>query len=115
MLLFHEQPLRVFTPPKPIARKSGSVLALVTCHRTGCQLVRVAIHLQLETALPSGSQDNYSEMDVTCLDLSPFYLAKARENMGYWRRMRAPASQKDTTDSFVQACSTLLPETLASQ
>ena len=29
-------------------------------------------------------QDNYPEMEVTCMDLSPFYLAKARENMKYW-------------------------------
>jgi hypothetical protein len=41
-------------------------------------------------------------MDITCLDLSPFYLEKSRENMDYWRRMRAPASQKDTTDTFFQ-------------
>ncbi len=30
------------------------------------------------------SQDNWPEMEITCLDLSPFYLAKARENMRYW-------------------------------
>ena len=39
---------------------------------------------------------------MTCLDLSPFYLEKARENMDYWRRMRAPASQKNTSDNFIQ-------------
>lgn len=41
-------------------------------------------------------------MDVTCLDLSPYYLANARDNLKYWRRVRAPASQKDTTDKFIQ-------------
>ena len=30
------------------------------------------------------AQDNWPEMEITCLDLSPFYLAKARENMRYW-------------------------------
>jgi hypothetical protein len=29
-------------------------------------------------------QDNWPELEVTCLELSPFYLAKARENMRYW-------------------------------
>jgi hypothetical protein len=48
------------------------------------------------------SQDNYPEMDITCLDLSPFYLEKSRENMEYWRCMRATASQKNTSDEFVQ-------------
>ena len=47
-------------------------------------------------------QDNYPEMDITCLDLSPFYLEKSRDNMDYWRRMRAPASQKISTDKFIQ-------------
>lgn len=41
-------------------------------------------------------------MDITCLDLSPFYLEKSRDNMDYWRRMRAPASQKISTDKFIQ-------------
>jgi hypothetical protein len=41
-------------------------------------------------------------MDITCLDLSPFYLEKSRDNMDYWRRMRAPPSQKISTDKFIQ-------------
>jgi hypothetical protein len=41
-------------------------------------------------------------MDMTCLDLSPYYLERSRENMDYWRRMTAPASQKNTTDTFIQ-------------
>jgi ubiquinone/menaquinone biosynthesis C-methylase UbiE len=28
-------------------------------------------------------------MPTVCSDLSPFYLAKARENCGYWARQRA--------------------------
>ena len=45
-------------------------------------------------------------MDITCLDLSPFYLEKSRDNMDYWRRMRAPASQKISTDKFIQVSET---------
>jgi ubiquinone/menaquinone biosynthesis C-methylase UbiE len=48
-------------------------------------------------------KDNYPEMDVTCLDLSPYYLANARDNLKYWRQIRAPASQKHTSDTFIQA------------
>jgi hypothetical protein len=53
-------------------------------------------------------QDNYPEMDITCLDLSPFYLEKSRDNMDYWRRMRAPASQKISTDKFIQVIDTMM-------
>lgn len=35
-------------------------------------------------------QDTYPEMPSVVSDLSPFYLARARENLGYWRRMRQP-------------------------
>lgn len=45
-------------------------------------------------------QDNYPDMEMTCLDLSPFYLAKARENLKYWRSKRAPGSID--TDKFIQ-------------
>jgi hypothetical protein len=45
-------------------------------------------------------QDNYPDMEMTCLDLSPFYLAKARENLKYWRSKRAPGSID--TDTFIQ-------------
>ena len=34
-------------------------------------------------------RDNYPEMDVTGLDLSPFYLAEARKNNEYWERFSA--------------------------
>ncbi|GAB4819943.1 hypothetical protein N2152v2_006989 [Parachlorella kessleri] len=34
-------------------------------------------------------KDNYPTMDLTLLDLSPFYLAEARNNMAYWKRKRA--------------------------
>ena len=33
-------------------------------------------------------RDNYPKMDVTGLDLSPFYLAEARDNAEYWEKPR---------------------------
>ena len=33
-------------------------------------------------------RDNYPKMDVTGLDLSPFYLAEARKNGAYWEKLR---------------------------
>eukprot|EP00198_Chlamydomonas_reinhardtii_P006152 XP_001695488.1 menaquinone biosynthesis methyltransferase UbiE/COQ5 [Chlamydomonas reinhardtii] len=34
-------------------------------------------------------KDAYPDMRTVCSDLSPFYLARARNNMRYWRRLRA--------------------------
>jgi hypothetical protein len=36
-------------------------------------------------------QDNYPSMSTIAADLSPFYLARARTNVAYWKRQRAPA------------------------
>lgn len=52
-------------------------------------------------------KDNYPDMEMTCLDLSPFYLAKARENLKYWRSKRAPGSID--TDTFIQAAAENMP------
>mmetsp|Transcript_13724 Transcript_13724/g.41468 ORF Transcript_13724/g.41468 Transcript_13724/m.41468 type:complete len:561 (+) Transcript_13724:174-1856(+) len=52
-------------------------------------------------------KDNYPDMEMTCLDLSPFYLAKARENLKYWRSKRAPGSID--TDKFIQAAAETIP------
>ena len=52
-------------------------------------------------------QDNYPNMDMTCLDLSPFYLAKARENLQYWRSKRAPGAA--STDEFIQVAPSCRP------
>lgn len=52
-------------------------------------------------------KDNYPDMEMTCLDLSPFYLAKARENLKYWRSKRAPGSLD--TDTFIQAAAENMP------
>eukprot|EP00798_Chlamydomonas_sp_ICE-L_P005822 gene5822-6107_t len=35
-------------------------------------------------------KDNWPEMKTICSDLSPFYLAKARENLKYWKSLRQP-------------------------
>lgn len=34
------------------------------------------------------TQDNYPSMRSTVSDLSPYYLAAARRNMAYWKRLR---------------------------
>lgn len=87
-------------------------------------LVPLAKHMQakssargmklLEVACGTGRfatfvKDNYNDMEVTCMDASPFYLAKARENMAYWRQLRAPASQKNEVDLFVQGLAEDIP------
>jgi hypothetical protein len=52
-------------------------------------------------------KDEYAQMDLTLSDLSPFYLAEARRNLAYWKRMRAPNAQLGGVDgrgvSFLQA------------
>ncbi|MEW5300842.1 MAG: hypothetical protein WDW36_003742 [Sanguina aurantia] len=51
-------------------------------------------------------KDNYPEMPSVCSDLSPFYLAKARSNLSYWKRMRQTDSSlggaDDTGVHFLQ-------------
>ncbi|KAF6266375.1 S-adenosyl-L-methionine-dependent methyltransferase [Scenedesmus sp. NREL 46B-D3] len=36
-------------------------------------------------------KDNHPSMSTICADLSPFYLARARDNVAYWKSQRAPA------------------------
>ena len=43
-------------------------------------------------------RDNYPKMDVTGLDLSPFYLAEARKNSEYFERLRH-RQRRDTTQA----------------
>ena len=38
-------------------------------------------------------RDNHPSAEVTCVDLSPFYLAAARENDAYWRKSRFPHTE----------------------
>ena len=51
---------------------------------------------------PWGVQDTYPRMQLTCSDLSPFYLATARENHDYWRRMRQPSLAAQDQTKFLQ-------------
>ena len=50
-------------------------------------------------------RDNYPKMDVTGLDLSPFYLAEARENAEYWEKLRGEgtAARTDPVSVVVDA------------
>ncbi len=47
-------------------------------------------------------QDTYPLMQLTCSDLSPFYLATARENHEYWQRMRQPSLALQDQTKFLQ-------------
>lgn len=56
-------------------------------------------------------RDNWPEVDYVVSDLSPFYLQKARENMGYWERARGRRLGADRLGSvrYIQACAEDLP------
>ena len=61
-------------------------------------------------------RDNFPAADVTCVDLSPFYLEKARENDDYWRRHQArgqfgggAVTEMPKAAQFVQANAEALP------
>ena len=43
-------------------------------------------------------KDNYPAMPLTVSDLSPYYLAAARDNLRYWKRMRAPGADLGGAD-----------------
>jgi hypothetical protein len=47
-------------------------------------------------------------MSTICADLSPFYLARARSNMAYWKRQRAPALDLGGMDGTGQCVLLLL-------
>ena len=51
-------------------------------------------------------KDNYPSLDLTLTDLSPFYLQEARNNMKYWKSMRAPSLSLSGVDgngtTFIQ-------------
>ena len=52
--------------------------------------------------------DNFPDFSYTCSELSPFYLQKARENVGYYKRFRGSAA-KTPSIKFVQAAAEELP------
>lgn len=51
-------------------------------------------------------KDNYPTLDLTLTDLSPFYLQEARNNIKYWKRMRAASLSLSGVDgngtTFIQ-------------
>ena len=56
-------------------------------------------------------KDNYPEMDTTCSDLSPYYLAEARENVEYFAEFDAQVNpgRRLAPTSFVQCAAEQLP------
>lgn len=53
-------------------------------------------------------QDNFPTLSTIASDLSPFYLAKARDNINYWKSQRAAQLQLGGPDGTggVVPCST---------
>lgn len=43
-------------------------------------------------------QDNFPTLNTIANDLSPFYLAKARENINYWKSQQAPGANLGGAD-----------------
>ena len=67
----------------------------------------------LEVACGTGrfatfTRDNFRSTDVTLMDLSPFYLEKARRNDEYWRKYQQ-VDKQTTAATFVQANAEYLP------
>ena len=55
-------------------------------------------------------RDNHPEAELTAVDLSPFYLEKARDNDEYWRKVRFPKKEsRPVAARFVQAAAEALP------
>lgn len=58
-------------------------------------------------------KDNYPHMRATALDLSPFYLEKARSNLKEWRDQRQPGLRMGGVDDvgveYVQAAAEQCP------
>ncbi|KAL3130821.1 hypothetical protein ABBQ38_000156 [Trebouxia sp. C0009 RCD-2024] len=63
-------------------------------------------------------KDNYPRMDYTALDLSPYYLYEARNNIKNWHRLRQPNLKMGGVDGsgthFLQAAAESIPQDDAS-
>ena len=63
-------------------------------------------------------QDNYPRMNYTALDLSPYYLYEARNNIKNWHRLRQPNLNMGGVDGsgthFLQAAAESIPQEDAS-
>lgn len=87
-------------------------------HMHGFMADKIASEVQaLEVAAGTGRfatfvKDNYPTTPLTVSDLSPFYLAAARDNLRYWKSMRAPNADLGGVDgtgaTFVQAAAEAL-------
>jgi ubiquinone/menaquinone biosynthesis C-methylase UbiE len=54
-------------------------------------------------------QDNYPQMSTTALELSPYYLQAARQNVKYWAQLTGNTRNLSAT-RFVQAAAEAIPE-----
>jgi ubiquinone/menaquinone biosynthesis C-methylase UbiE len=54
-------------------------------------------------------QDNYPLMHSVALDLSPYYLQEARENVRYWQRMTASSGAVVGGTEFLHAAAESIP------
>lgn len=54
-------------------------------------------------------RDNWPDIDYVVSDLSPFYLEKARDNMGYWERTAGRKKKDLGSVRYVQAMAEQLP------
>jgi len=58
-------------------------------------------------------RDSYPEVDLTLLELSPYYIEKARQNLNYWERFRRgardDAKPKPKKTRFMQAAAEDIP------
>ena len=60
-------------------------------------------------------RDNHPSAEMTCVDLSPFYLDAARDNDDYWRKTAFPDKEaRPPAARFVQAAAEALPFEAAS-
>ncbi|KAF8057919.1 Scube3 [Scenedesmus sp. PABB004] len=94
-----------------------TALLAISAHlaRTGADPARLRL---LETCCGTGRlhtfiKDNWPRMSSVAADLSPFYLAKARDNVAAWKAQRAPGLDLGGADGtgteFVQAAAEALP------
>ena len=58
--------------------------------------------------MPLDIQDNHPEAQISCLDLSPYYLAEARRNLADWARLR-DTKKASPSDVFIQAAAENIP------
>lgn len=82
-------------------------------------MLLVCLMLSITRTLHVAVQDNYPHMEYTALDLSPYYLYEARNNMKQWHKLRQPKLNMGGVDGsgahFLQAPAEKIPQPDASQ